>query len=51
MKTTSVEIRKTLELVELLKSNGILFVPMPVLNTEDQEKLKKRITSPAKLDN
>lgn len=38
-KALPVELRKALEVVESLKKAGILFVPMPVLNTEDHGRL------------
>lgn len=38
-RASPVELRKALEVVETLKKAGVLFVPMPVLNKEDHERL------------
>lgn len=38
-RASPVEIRKSLEIVELLKKAGIAFIPIPILNEEDKNKL------------
>ena len=38
-KCSPVQMRKALELVEVLKSAGMDFIPVPVLNDEDRARL------------
>jgi len=42
-KASPVLMRKALEVVEELKRNMILFVPMPVLNEQDKHDLYKEV--------
>lgn len=39
MKKDSVEIQKALNVVFALKNAGVLFVPLPIINTADKNKL------------
>lgn len=36
-----VEMRRALEIVDAMKTSGIKFVPIPVMNDRDQESLNK----------
>jgi hypothetical protein len=38
-RASPVEMRKSLVMVDELRKTGILFVPIPVLNTEDKDNL------------
>ena len=39
-RASHIEIRKAIEFTRVLTDHGILFVPMPVIDTDDHEKLK-----------
>lgn len=39
-RANSVELRKALECVQLLKNAGIDFVPIPVINEEEKKRLQ-----------
>lgn len=44
-KTTPIEMRKQLEMVDAMKRAGIGFVPMPVLDDADREELMNEMFS------
>ena len=41
-RASPVEMRKALEMVNMLKMSGILFVPIPVINEKDHNELAKQ---------
>ena len=42
-KCSPVEMRKCLEVVQVLKEAGIRFVPMPVIDDDDRQKLLRQL--------